>query len=81
MMYTILVSACKQPRVLFEIHTNGFRGKKKNNKAALGGPLKLTLTSYAIYKPVCLQNRINFFGILILASSTWLLDLVVAGRI
>ena len=32
MAYSILTSACKQPRVLFEIHKIDFRGKKKHTK-------------------------------------------------
>ena len=49
---------------------------KKTYKTALNGPLQLIPTSYAIYKTVCLQNRI-YFCILMLASSTWLLNPVI----
>ena len=66
-------------RCCLKIHKIVFHGKKKHIKGALSIPFTAN-THFAcnIYKPVCLQNRISFC-ILMLASSTWLLLVMVTG--
>ena len=73
-MYQILSPGCKQPMVLFEIHKIGLQGNKNIQNGAKWPIITNPHFIYNIYKPVCLQNKI-YFGIVLLASSTWLLRL------
>ena len=81
MTYSILTSEGKQPRVLSEKNIKLVFEVTINIQS--GAEWALTTNPHFvcnINKPVCSQNSISF-GVLMLASSTWLHGLVVMEQI
>ena len=74
-------SDCKHNGAVWKIIKIGFPNKKKiQNGAKCTLQLIFWHFAYNIYKPVCSENII-YFCILMHASSTWLLGLVITGVI